>query len=740
MKTPKHLALVIILAAYFCLGTAYALLNPLWEAPDEVYHFALVQHLASNGLQLPSQEPGTVGLWNQEGNQPPLYYLIGAVLISGIDTSDIQEVLRFNPHANIGHYQPDGNANRVVHRTEAESFPGEGSVRAAYVLRFYSLLLGAGTIAATYFLAGLLFPQMPLLAIGAAAMNAFLPMFLYISAAVNNDNLSNLLGNSGILLLVSLLLGKTKAHWRSYILIGLLVGAGLLAKLNLGLLIPAVAVVLLIISLREKDWRPFFIGGVISGSITIVIAGWWYWRNWQRFADPTGLERFLDIVGRRVSPASLNQLRTERDSFTRTFWGLFGNINVPMSDGIYMALNVIAGVALLGAVLFILRYLFNKQHTLYQKLAVLLVALWPVVIFIAFLRWTSITPASQGRLIYGAISALALWAMLGLIGWLALRVRPYAVALISAGLFLLAIIQPWLTIAPAYAQPPQIAAAEAQATFTGGAGIIAVTESDLPETSVIAGDYLHFTVDLAVHEPFDRDWSLFVHLVSPEGIILAQRDVYPGSGSLTTSDLAIGRAWKNEIAVLIPPTTYAPQTAEVRLGWYHLPSGERMTLENGGEMLSLGEVEIHPKLSVLNVPNPQNMNFGSVIELAGYDLSTLAAYPGETLELTLYWQALQPIAQDYVVFANVIDPATFTKYAESNAMPVQWTRPTSTWATGEIIIDTHTLTIREDAVPGVYPIELGLYLQEDGFPRLDLLGTYQNFLHLTPVRILETDS
>ncbi|MCA9915143.1 MAG: hypothetical protein KC496_17430, partial [Anaerolineae bacterium] len=412
----------------------------------------------------------------------------------------------------------------------------------------------------------------------------------------------------------------------------------------------------------------------------------------------------------------------------------------PMSDTVYLVLNILAGIALLSALVFVLRCLTGKRHTLYQKIAVLLVALWPVVVFVAFLRWTSITPASQGRLIYGAISALALWATLGLIWWLPLRLRPYVVAIACGALFLLAMIQPWATISPAYAQPPQTIAAETQAIFTSEAGGIAGTGMSFPETSVTAGEYLHFNIDFEVVQAFDRDWSLFVHLVSPEGIILAQRDVYPGGGSLAMSDLEVGRAWENEIAVLIPPTTYSPQTAEVRLGWYHLPSGERMTLENDEEMLSLGNVEILPRESVLDVPNPQSVNFGDLIELVGYDISALSAAPGETLELTLYWRALQPIEQDYVVFANVIDSTTFTKYAESNAMPVQWTRPTSTWEPGELIVDTHTLTIREDSAPGVYPIELGLYLQQDSFPRLDVLGTYQNFLYLPPVRILEPDS
>ena len=68
------------------------------------------------------------------------------------------------------------------------------------------------------------------------------------------------------------------------------------------------------------------------------------------------------------------------------------------------------------------------------------------------------------------------------------------------------------------------------------------------------------------------------------------------------------------------------------------------------------------------------------------------------------------------------------------------TRPTSTWTRGEIVEDQHTLTIHEDAFPGVYRTEIGLYLQEDGFPRLGVMGTYDNSLILPSVRIESDDS
>jgi hypothetical protein len=160
-----------------------------------------------------------------------------------------------------------------------------------------------------------------------------------------------------------------------------------------------------------------------------------------------------------------------------------------------------------------------------------------------------------------------------------------------------------------------------------------------------------------------------------------------------------------------------------------------MSLDSGSETLSIGQVDLLSAESDFEVPNPQNINFDNQIELIGYDISSLTSAAGETVELTLYWRALETMSTDYVVFANIIDRQTLTKYADSNAMPVEWTRPTSTWTVGEIIEDKHKLTIRDDAEAGIYQIELGLYLQKEGFTRLPVIGTYDNLIYLNDFRI-----
>lgn len=743
-RTMQRRVLWLILSAYLVLATVYSVVTPVFEASDELWHYPMVQYLATHGLALPPQDPATVTAWRQEGSQPPLYYLAAALLTAPIDTSDMEAIRRINPHADIGLVRPDGNANMIVHRAEQEAFPWRGTVLAVHIARLFSVLLGAGTVYVTYRLGRELFPKRPEVALGAAALNAFLPMFLFISGSVNNDNLSNLTGNLLLLLVVLLLKAQTAPRTRFYVLVGIVAGAGLLAKLSIGALIPLVALALLVLALRLRDWRPLVFGGLVSGGLTIAIAGWWYLRNAQLYNDPTGLNMFLDVVGRRAIPANAAQLWAERHSFTQAFWGFFGGVNVPLPDAIYLIFNIIGGIGIIGALAFIANKLVRgdvRRVSAWLPHAVAL--LWIAITFVSYLRWTAETWASQGRLIFVALSPILVWMALGWLWWLPLKLRPVLLGVIVAGFFAVAVITPFAVIAPAYAMPEAAEADVEQAVFRAAdtGEVVLLAAYDLPE-NVQPGDYVQFAIDWQLKQPFTRNWSLFAHLVTPDGVIIAQRDVYPGGGALATSDLPVGYAWRNPVAIPVPNTAYAPSTLSVEIGWYDLATGERLTLPDGAETYTVGTVELQPRTSDLGVPNPVSINFDNQIELVGYELSSLAPVAGETVELTLYWRALQPIAQDYIVFAHIIDPRTTMIFAGSDAMPANWTAPTSTWQVGTIITDTHTLAVSPDTPPGIYEVEVGLYLNPgDGtFPRLRVVtpdgGMADDFAYLTRVRVL----
>lgn len=736
----------LILAAYALLASLYSICTPVFEASDELWHYPMVQYLATNGLALPPQDPAANYAWRQEGSQPPLYYLAAAVLTAPIDTSDMETIRRINPHADIGTVRPDGNANMIVHRTEQEAFPWRGTVLAVHVVRFFSVLLGLGTVLVTYLLGRELFPKRVEVALGAAALNAFLPMFLFISGAVNNDNLSNLCGNLLLLLVVRLLKAQHAPGLRFYALVGVVAGAGLLAKLSIGVLIPLVALALGVLALRLRDWRPLLIGGLVSGALTIAIAGWWYVHNAQLYGDPTGLNMFLDIVGRRAIPANAAQLWAERHSFTQAFWGFFGGVNVPLPDAIYLIFNIIGGIGIIGAVAFIL-YRVSRNVTKVRQferwLPHAVTLLWIAITLVSYLRWTAETWASQGRLVFVALSPILVWIALGLTWWLPKRARWLVVGAGAAFFLLVAVLAPFTIIAPAYAAPAAVEGGPAQALFTAteGGAVGLVSTRRVSET-VHPGEYVQFEIDWQIDAPLQRNWSLFAHLVTSENVIIAQRDVYPGGGALATSDLAAGYAWRNPIAIQVPAAAYAPETLSVQIGWYDLETGERLTLADGMETYSAGTVKLEPRPSDLNVPNPVSINFDNQVELVGYEINTLAPAAGETVELTLYWRALQPIPSDYIVFAHIVDPRTTAIYAGSDAMPANWTAPTSSWQAGAIVADTHSMTVNADTPPDIYAVEIGLYLNpgDGSFPRLRVVtpdgGMADDFAYLSRVRVL----
>ena len=196
--TRESFWLALILAGFTVLATVYSLVTPLFEASDELWHYPMVKYVADHDFGLPVQRPGQTDAeapWRQEGSQPPLYYMLGAAATFWIDTSDLPDIRRINPHANIGEIWPDGNANMVVHTSNRESFPWSGTVLAMHIVRFLSILMGLGTVYVTYLLGRELFPNTPVIALAAAAFTAFNPMFLFISAVINNDNLSTLLAS-----------------------------------------------------------------------------------------------------------------------------------------------------------------------------------------------------------------------------------------------------------------------------------------------------------------------------------------------------------------------------------------------------------------------------------------------------------------------------------------------------------------------------------------------------------------
>jgi hypothetical protein len=114
------------------------------------------------------------------------------------------------------------------------------------------------------------------------------------------------------------------------------------------------------------------------------------------------------------------------------------------------------------------------------------------------------------------------------------------------------------------------------------------------------------------------------------------------------------------------------------------------------------------------VQYPLDLRLGESIELLGYDLEDPQLEAGSELKLTLYWRAEEPVTARYKVFVHLVGEsfnATTGNFlwGQEDVEPVGNQLPTSSWVPGAVVADPHAVPLAEDAPPGTYTLQVGLY-------------------------------
>jgi 4-amino-4-deoxy-L-arabinose transferase-like glycosyltransferase len=100
---------------------------------------------------------------------------------------------------------------------------------------------------------------------------------------------------------------------------------------------------------------------------------------------------------------------------------------------------------------------------------------------------------------------------------------------------------------------------------------------DLAATEGAPGDVLPLTLIWQADGPTDIDYTIFVHLVGPDGLPHGQLDVFPGGGAAPTSSLAPGQVIVDELALPIAADA-ASGTYHIAVGLYDVASGGRLSI------------------------------------------------------------------------------------------------------------------------------------------------------------------
>ncbi len=756
--------LVVLLLAFLLLGLLYSLTVPVFEAPDEDAHFAYARYLAET-WRLPVQDPDNPGPWRQEGSQPPLYYAVVALVIQGIDTRDAEALDWNNPQNVMGHPGVPGNKNRFIH-TDREAFPYRGAALAVHLARLVSLLMGAGTVWLTYLIAQHIFAGRLAPALAAAALVAFLPQFLFVSGAVNNDNAVTLFSTGTLYCLLRVVSGPgsqdsegralvagRRRPWTWELGLGACLGLALLSKLSALLLVPFVVLVLAVAAWQRRsearfarahgpqtaDRRPsteqpstvgdqrsfqhsalfwFGIMTLVTLGMAALVAGWWFLRNVQLYGDPVASNVIMAVAGRRAFNLErfLAGAWDEFRGLRWSFWALFGWFSLPVVRSVYLVLDLLTLVAVLGLVIVAM----GRRPSAALRSAALL-ALWLLMVFGGLVWWTTLVKGAQGRLLFPAIAPIAVLLVAGWRVWLPDRLERAMPALVGVPMLAFAVWCLLGVIRPAYARPPLIEpgqvpaeATRPQVTFGGRIRLLGV---DVSPTDVAPGGTVRLTFYWQALAPVEEDALLNIRLFGHNLALLVNEDTYPGWGTFPPSLWPVGPVIVDRYRFQLPAEADIPTLVRVDVGFVDRATQARWpATDPRGQSVPSPTLVANFRLRQPGEAAPFGEPVARLDEgivLLSYRVEPEVTRAGGRVTLTLEWGAESVPAEDYAVFLHLVD-ADGQVVAQADGPPRGGDYPTSAWLPGDRVPDLRAVKVPPDVRPGEYHLLVGMYRLETG--------------------------
>lgn len=411
IRRPR-LWLLLILLAYTAVAVNYARLTPAWQAPDEPAHYNYIADIATKGalpvlqredynqkcmeVLVGNKFPQELGVdcLRYEAYQPPLYYLLGA----------------------------------LVYRLS------DGSLLA---LRLFGVGLGIGLILLFYYNLQLVFPDKPLVVLGATAFAAFLPMHVAVTASVSNDVLAELLLVAQLALLLrwsrdQFLAPATAESPQSHhqlLLLGIILGLGLLTKVYAYLFIPLTFLAIVVTVWRQgRRWSRLWAG--IRLSLWVLIPAFllgllWWVRNLQLYGglDFLGLAWHDEVVVGQprtsdwINTHGLMSYSERAFRFTfQSFWGVFGWMGVFMDERIYTAMLIFTGILFLGLLWTLIRLISGTPDTDiddYQRWVLFFFGVIVITVAAGYVWYNTKFVQHQGRYFFWGLLPISTFVALG---------------------------------------------------------------------------------------------------------------------------------------------------------------------------------------------------------------------------------------------------------------------------------------------------------------------------------------
>jgi hypothetical protein len=419
-------------------------------------------------------------------------------------------------------------------------------------------------------------------------------------------------------------------------------------------------------------------------------------RNLRLYGDWMGMNVAKQALSRNYypEPLSLSHLfsllpRIAEQTFQSTF-GLFGWLSFPLSGWVYWCIFVGHCAALVG--------LLIKPRSLWRRrvVALVLAAMW-LGLVLGFLYYNRETNPSgwHGRFLFPGLPALSLAFAAGYAQLAGRRKALFAGVLSAAGLALVAVAL-LQVILPAYL-PPQTLPADADPPnrldieFDGGLRLVGYA---LPSAKIASGADLPVTLYWRVEPGLSGPYRFVFGGHTLDGAALLSP-----AESLLPLRYPVG-AWLADRVVVdhnkLP--TASDVTQSVGLLYVQVYKGHKDAqpvprVGKEDNKVALGRVIVGPEWLPVRRSRSVVASFGDrEIDLRGYDLEPAVVRAGETLSVTLHWQARQKPAKSYQVFVHLVD-ANGQLVAQQDSPPQLGVYPTDVWSANEVIVDVHPVLI-----------------------------------------------
>jgi 4-amino-4-deoxy-L-arabinose transferase-like glycosyltransferase len=234
-------------------------------------------------------------------------------------------------------------------------------------------------------------------------------------------------------------------------------------------------------------------------------------------------------------------------------------------------------------------------------------------------------------------------------------------------------------------------------------GVELMGRDALPE-AVAAGQTLTFRLY----------WRVAGPLAEPAAFTVGLEDTAMSAEIEVPQDTPAGQIIHSYVDIHLPPDAAA--------GDYRL----LLTPSTGTETtpVDLGRVSLTNRQRQFSVPavtQAEEVVFGDAVRLVGVDEDDeIAVRPGQTITVTLVWQALSTPPRDLVRFVHLLG-TDGKPLAQEDKLPCAGECSAPSWLPGEVLIDQARLTIPDGLAAGKYLLAAGWY-DAATFERLPVRG------------------